>query len=44
MDVFGKEYHLKMLAESISQWFKVLNAISDVVFKRKCLMGKLYFI
>ena len=33
-----------MLAESISQWFKVLNAVSDVVFKSKCLMGKLHFI
>ena len=33
-----------MLAESISQWFKVLNEVSDTVFKRKCLMGKLHFI
>ena len=33
-----------MLAESISQWFKVLNAVSDVVFKSKCLMGKLHLI
>ena len=35
MDAFGKEYHLPMLAESVSVSviYQVLNAVSDGVFK-----------
>ena len=29
MNAFGKEHHLRMLAESVSQCSKVLNAVSD---------------
>ena len=41
MDTFGKEYHLWMLAESVSQsvFYKVLNAVSDDMVKRKCLFN-----
>ena len=45
MDAFGNEYHLQMLVESVSQsvsqsvFYEVLNAVSDDVFKRKCLFN-----
>ena len=35
MDLFGKKYHLG----SQSVLYEVLNAVSDVVFKRKCLFN-----
>ena len=46
MDTFGKEYHLWMFAESVSQsvsqsvFYKVLNAARDNVLKRKCLFNR----
>ena len=42
MGKFGKEYHLRLLALSVSQSVihQVLNSSSDDVFKRKGLMKK----
>ena len=42
MDVFGKKYKSRMLAESASQFsIKVLNAVNDgVMFLRKSLIEK----
>ena len=33
MDTFGKEYHLRMIAESVSQSSIKLNTVSDDVLK-----------
>ena len=47
MDACGKEYHFWVLGESLSHrsvFYQVLDAVSDEVFKRKCLMEKWYFI
>ena len=46
MDAFGKKYHSRMLCQSVSQSVlcEVLNAVSDDVFKRKCLFnGEIMF-
>ena len=34
MDAFGKKHYLRMIAETVSQWSKFLNAVSDGAFKR----------
>ena len=45
MNAFEEEYYLWMLDEAVSQCSIIfLNAASDGVFKRKCSVGKLYFI
>ena len=33
MDTFGKEYHLRMIGESVSQSSNKLNTVSDDVLK-----------
>ena len=46
MNAFGRKYHLRILCQSVSQSVlsEVLNAVSDDVFKRKCLFnGEIVF-
>ena len=40
MNNLGKKYHLRMLAESVSQRSMKLNTVNDDVSERKCF-GKI---